>query len=86
MTEKNIKICRSALPRLLICLLFIIQLVPAGMAAEEIRADYSGWSLTDAFADLAMRAHINILCAFPDQKNGYFKLNETVYFEEAMSL
>jgi len=86
MTEKNIKTRRSPLPLLFICLLLIAWLTPAGMAAEEIRADYSGWSLTDAFADLAMKARINIVCAFPDQKNGYFKLNETVYFEEAMNL
>lgn len=83
MTKKAIT---TSLYCLFICLLFIIQLLPAGMAAEEIRADYSGWSLSDAFADLAMKAGINLVCAFPDQKNGYFRLNETVYFEEAMSL
>ena len=83
MTKKAIT---TSLNCLFICLLFIIQLLPAGMAAEEIRADYSGWSLSDAFADLAMKAGINLVCAFPDQKNGYFRLNETVYFEEAMSL
>jgi len=86
MTEKLIKNCRNTLPGLLISLLFIIQILPACMAAKEMKADYSGWLLTDAFADLAMKARINIVCAFPDQKNGYFKLNETVYFEEAMSL
>lgn len=86
MTEKNIKTCRSPLALLFICLLLVTQLIQAGMAAEEMKADYSGWSLADAFADLAIKAGINIVCAFPDQKNGYFKLNETVYFEEAMSL
>ena len=86
MTEKAIKIFRRPLPRLFICLFFVILLIPADMAAKEIRADYSGWSLTDAFADLAMKARINIVCAFPEQKNGDFKLNETTYFEEVMHL
>ncbi len=86
MTEKTIKTCRTNLHRLFACLLFIIQLIPAGMAAKEMRADYSDWSLTEAFADLAMKARINIVCAFPEKKNGYFRLNETVYFEEAMHL
>ncbi|HOI89847.1 MAG TPA: hypothetical protein PLK28_04965 [Candidatus Rifleibacterium sp.] len=86
MTEKNIKTRRSPLPLLFICLLLIAWLIPAGMAAEEIRADYSGWSLTDAFADLATKARINIVCTFPDQKNGFFRLNEAVYFEEGISL
>ncbi|MEW6710464.1 MAG: hypothetical protein AB1403_11630 [Candidatus Riflebacteria bacterium] len=53
---------------------------------DMIKGHYSGWDLSEVFADLARRGGLNIVGDFGEMKVSSFELNEEAYIEEAMNL
>ena len=70
----------------LFLLFMIIAAFASAQAADEITADYTGWDVSDAFADLARKGSLNIVGKFPAASIRHYRLRSKTYIEEAMNL
>ncbi|OGK06236.1 MAG: hypothetical protein A2W80_00800 [Candidatus Riflebacteria bacterium GWC2_50_8] len=70
----------------LFLLFIIIAAFTSAQAEDEITADYSGWNISDAFADLARKGKLNIVGKFPRSSISHYRLRSKTYIEEAMNL
>lgn len=70
----------------LFLLFMIIAAFTSVQADDEITADFTGWDVSDAFAELARKGKLNIVGKFPDASISHYHLRSKTYIEEAMNL
>ncbi len=82
---KTFNCCVKDLSGIILPFLMLLCALPC-FAADDITADYSGWKLAEAFADLARKGKLNIVGDFPATRISIFRLNSDTYIEEALNL